>query len=177
MKTATYFFILLLLALPCYSQKEDMLGWEDTRWGMSEEELPNTFKSQLKKLPERNDAFSRGYADYVIQDYELEGRKTTVYFVMDDISNKLAEVYVQYQETESRSSQDAYYNKLETLLTSKYGINGCKERNKSALGERCQWGFSTTTIELSYFWTEKMKYNALTISYRPTLYMPVKKMN
>jgi hypothetical protein len=176
-KIAICFFVLLLFVLPCYSQKEDILGWQDARWGMTEKQLQETFKSELTKLPKR-EIFAQAYTDYAIPDYEIEGRKYTVYFQMDKETNKLSQVLVRYNEMKSRFSQDIYFNGLESLLTRKYGTAGYKKDDKKSghISLERQWVFPTTTIDLSYSWMDLIDFSLLTIRYFPTKSGDLKKV-
>lgn len=160
--------LIILFVLPCYSQKRDLLGWQEARWGMSEKELLEIFKSELKKLPKREN-FNKWYADYSIPNYEINGRKYIVYFQMDGETNKLSQILVQDFAMKADSSKEIYFNGLEALLTRKYGTPGYTKNDRKSylISLSRQWVFPTTTIELGYSWMDEIA-TIITIRYFPT---------
>lgn len=167
MRITISLFALLLFVLPCYSQEtNDALGWQEARWGMSEKELQDTFKSDLKKLDKRQTYFDgENYADYKIPDYEIEGRKYSVFFLMGKESAKLERVVV---TLEKASDEKKLFDELESLLTLKYGevsyMNNDVDSNIISF-ER-QWILPTTTVRLGYLTSPYV--TSLTIQYFPT---------
>lgn len=168
-KNAICFFLLLIFVIPCYSQKDDVLGWQDAYWGMSEKDLQDTFKSRLKKLPKR-EIFVQAYVDYIIQDYEIEGRKYTVYFQMSNETNKLVQVLVRDNVIKSSFPQNIYFSELESLFIAKYGTADYKKNDRESylISLQRRWEFPTSVIELDYTWIDTNDLNLLTIRYFPT---------
>lgn len=168
-RTTIVLVVLMFCVVSSYSQTEDVLGWQDARWGMSEDELLAKFKSQVTKLPKKEN-FSNSYVDYVISDYEIESFKYTVYFHMDKDSSKLCQIVIRDNVTKSLVSRDRLFPFLESLLTRKYGVPGYKKEEKkpSDVSLERQWIFPTTTISLSYLWMSIGELNSLTIRYFPS---------
>ena len=154
------------------AQTTDVLGWQEAKWNMSEQELLDTFKPKITKLDKRkilSDDY--GYEDYAILDYEIEGNKFTVYFDMDNTTKKLKRVQLRLNEGESLISKDSLYFPLyESLLTRKYGTPSFKndDRKPRMVVLKRQWIFKTTTIELRYVWSSMGNFSWLTIMYFPS---------
>src|SRR2546421_12952226 len=105
------FGLLLTLSVSFHAQQKDTLGWQDARWGMSETDIVRVFDSKLKKLPKR-EVFVGRHVDYVIPEFEIEDKKFTVFFQMDDDTNKLAQVLIRLNEQKSRIPREPIFNKL-----------------------------------------------------------------
>ena len=166
--------VLILLGPPCYSQQKDVSGWEEARWGMSNEDLVTAFDERLKKLPKR-ELFLGSHVDYVIPEFQLQGKAFTVYFQISDTTKKLSQILIRLIEQESPEPQEKIFSKLESWLKRQYGkpLDLIDERRTSSDGflfidlTRI-WRFPTTTIELGYSWDNQIDANLLTIRYFPT---------
>ncbi|MDQ3819286.1 MAG: hypothetical protein M3247_05555, partial [Thermoproteota archaeon] len=152
------FSLFLILAVPSSSQPKDVVGWQGTRWGMSEQDLIGVFGSRLKKLPKRMD-FLKWHVDYVIPEFQLENNIYTVFFQMDDKTNKLAQVLIRLNEMESQIPREQIFNNLVSLLTREYGSPSGNADNRYSFLVKYKgidlsrtWKFPTTTIELGYGW-------------------------
>jgi hypothetical protein len=164
--------LVLVPGASCYAQPKDVLGWRNARWGMSEQDIVRAFSSKLKKLGKK-DVFFGLHVDYVIPDFGLERELFTVFFQMDDATNKLSQVLIRLNEQESKVAREQIFNRLESLLTSEYGHpNYTKDERYSfefkGIDLSRKWKFPTTTIELGYGWDNQINANLLTISYFPT---------
>ena len=172
MKAALLAAALLLSGVTCRAQQRDVLGWENSRWGMSETNLVNTFGSRLTKLPEPK-SFLNLDTNHVAT-LELAGEPFTVFFQMNKRTNTLSQVLVRLNEMESRLPREELFNKLDSQLTRQYGsaTSRSNERNfistiKSVYLSRT-WKFPTTTLELYYGWDSQIYASLLTIRYFPT---------
>jgi hypothetical protein len=168
------FWLWLALSAPCYSQPKDVLGWQDARWGMSEKDIVRVFGSKLRKLPKRK-AFLKWHVDYVIPEFELENNIYTLFFQMDDDTNKLAQVLIRLNEQESRIPREQTFNSLESLLAREYGAPSDKRDDRYSFLVKFHgidlnrtWKFPTTTVELGYGWDDQIYASLLTIRYFPT---------
>lgn len=110
-KTLTLLGLLFGLIFPCHSQHKDVLGWEDIRWGMSNEDIVRVSGSRLKKLP-KSEVFLGMHVDYAIPEFELEGKKFTVYFQINDATNKLSQILIRLNEQQSRVPRDEIFNSV-----------------------------------------------------------------
>lgn len=166
--------VLLLLSPPCYSQQKDVFGWEGARWGMSNEDLVRTFDARLKKLPKR-ELFLGSHVDYVIPEFELQGKEFTVYFQISDTTKGLSQILIRLTEQESPEPREKIFSNLESLLKRQYGkpLDLIDERRTSSDGflfidlTRI-WRFPTTIVELGYSWDNQIDASLLTIRYFPT---------
>ncbi len=166
--------LLLALISHCYSQQKDVLGWQDTRWGMSNEDIERVFGSKLKKLP-KPEKFLAWHADCVIPEFELEGEKFTVFFQIDNATNKLSQILIRLDEQKSRIPREVIFNRLESMLVREYGplMDRGEDRRSSVIDFSCvelsrKWRFPTTTIELAYGWDNQIDASLLTVRYFPT---------
>jgi len=163
---------LLLSGVNCRAQQQDVLGWENSRWGMSETNLVTTFGSRLTKLPEPK-SFLDLHTNNVAT-LGLAGEPFTVFFQMDNRMNTLSQVLVRLNEMESHVPLEELFNKLDSPLTRQYGSATLRsdERDfKSTIKSvylSHTWKFPTTTVELHYGWDSQIYASLLTISYFPT---------
>jgi len=162
-------FIVLLLSYACFSQKRDILGWENTCWGMKEEDIIRVFGSKLQKLSERKEyTQAGGYVDYVIPKYEKGD--FSVLFLMNNKTRLLSEVYIKYNKENSNISFETQFRRLKVLLDQKYGTASYNkdEKDDSSIYLFSKWEFETTTIELSHLWSPLTKTLVFGISYIPS---------
>ncbi|HEX7318566.1 MAG TPA: hypothetical protein VF297_31955 [Pyrinomonadaceae bacterium] len=147
---------------------KDVLGWQQGWWGMTADELLQTFGSQLQKLPKR-DLYRGTYAEYVIPNYRVDNDPYTVIFQMDNRTNRLAQVIVRSEEYPKESPHPSAFDRLEALLSQKYGsVRYRKDDDEGRFVRReRQWVFPTTTIDLSYSFMQGIS-NGVTIRYYPT---------
>jgi hypothetical protein len=165
--------LLLSLATLSFSQPIDLLGWEKSRWGMSDKDLIAVFGSRLQKLSKRQ-AFLKWHTDYVIP-VELNGGIYTVFFQMTDDTNKLSQVLVRLNEMKSRTPREDLFNVLASSLAHDYGEPAAKTNDRyrfstkfNGLALSHTWRFPTTTIEFAYDWDDQIFASTLTIRYFPT---------
>lgn len=147
---------------------KDVLGWQQGWWGMTADELLQTFGPQVRKLPKR-DIYRGTYAEYVIPDYSVENDPYTVIFQMDNRTNRLAQVVIRSGEYSKDSPYMGAFDRLEALLTQKYGPVRYRkdDDDRRFMKHERQWVFPTTTIELSYTFMQGIS-SDLTIRYYPT---------
>ena len=172
--TVTLLGVVLVLSPPCYSRQKDVFGWQSARWGMSNEDIVRVSGSRLKKLP-KSEVFLGMHVDYVIPEFDLQGKKFTVYFQIDDATNKLSQILIRLNEQKSRVPRKEIFNSLESLLTREYGkpLDKRDDTRSSSIDFSFvdltrTWKFRTTTIELAYGWDNQIDASLLTIRYFPT---------
>ncbi len=166
--------LLFLLSAPGFTQPKDVLGWQDARWGMSEKDIISVFGLKAKKLPERQ-LFLGRYVDYAIPEFVIAGKMFTVFFQMDNDSNKLSQVLVRFNEMKSRTSREDIFNRLVSSLAREYGAPSVKSDERQSFLVKFNrirlnrtWKFPTTTVELNYGWDSQIYASLLTIRYFPT---------
>ena len=163
---------IMTCAATCHPQQKDVLGWEDSRWGMSETRLVNTLGARLTKLP-KPQSFLDLHVDHVIA-LELQGEQFTVFFQMENRTNTLSQVLVRLDEMETRQPREDLFTKLEFWLTKQYGpaTSRSNERDSrsaiKSLALNRTWKFLTTTVELAYEWDNQIYASLLTVRYFPT---------
>lgn len=166
--------LLITLSDSYLAKQKDLLGWEAVRWGMSEKDILKVFGDKLKKLPKRM-AFLRWHSDYVIPNYRLADEIFTVFFQMDDDTNKLSQVLTRLNEQKSQVPRIQLYNRLELILARKFGFPCTKLDNSSSdqsknvqvIDLSCTWKFPTTNVELAYSWDNEIYASLLTVSHSP----------
>jgi hypothetical protein len=165
----------LILALSASgSSQTDLAGWRAARWGMSDSDILRTFGTQLKTLskPQR---FREQHVDLIIPDLKINDHLFTVFFKMDDRTDKLIEVLIRLNEMKSRNRRDDLFSELEMVLTKDYGAPGSKVNKKETPLAKYEywdlrriWRLPTTTVELDYLWDNSSYASTLGIKYFPT---------
>jgi hypothetical protein len=153
------------------SQPKDVAGWQDARWGMSDNDIVRTFGSKLKKLPKKQ-VFRGHHVDYIIPQFEMSGHLFTVFFKMDDRADKLDEVMLRFNEMKSQIPRNDVFDPLESLLAHDYGAPGEKlDKSFKTFGNyqlidvSTVWKFATSSIELDYSWDNHLHISLLAIKY------------
>lgn len=166
--------LLCMLSFLCYSQQNDVAGWEQFRWGMSNEDIVRVAGPRLKKLP-KSEVFLGMHVDYVIPQFQLEGENFTIYFQIDNATNKLSQILIRLNQQKSRLPREEIFNSLESFLARQYGkpMDKRDDRRSSSIDFSFVdltriWKFPTTTIELAYGWDNQIDASLLTIRYYPT---------
>lgn len=187
----TLVLALVLLSLPSVSAQtaspsKDLLGWQETRWGMTEKELLQAITPAPLKLDKRSylsrggdngKPFDRyGYADYYTT-IKVLGEDYRVSFYMDVKTDRLMQVTL---EPAIYGSSDyipeAAFTQLSEALTQKYGTPTGQEddRSKGAftrtkqVSRMRQWVFPTSSIRLYYMALEDVRMYSLSVTYSPS---------
>src|SRR5438270_13233891 len=106
---------------------------------MQEDQIVAAFGPRVKKLKKRA-KFISTYADYTIPDYEIDGRTYTVFFEMDNTTNRLSEVLVRLNEMKSKTPREDVFAGLETLLTKTLGNPASKiDKRPDYSGTSYRW--------------------------------------
>src|SRR5947209_7188490 len=120
---------------------DDLLGWQQTRWGMSEAEIiVSVGKEQLKKTPRQK--YQGMYSDLMIPSVDVGKIPFDIIFQMEEASNQLSQVLVSNIGDPQLGCAGAVAA-ARKLLTERFGT---PERIGSSDG--WQWVFPTTTIEI-----------------------------
>jgi hypothetical protein len=145
-----------------------VLGWQDARWGMTEDDLVRTFGSSLQRLPKR-ELFQGAYVDQVIPNFILNGEVFTVRFQMDPRTKRLIQILIRLDQMDSSSSRSDAFFSVEELLQQKYGAPTYKkDETEHLISLDRRWVYPTTTIELHYSFIRSISASTLTISYFPS---------
>ena len=163
--------LFLVMNLTGYSQRNDVAGWEQYRWGMSNEDIGRTADLRLTKLT-KSEKFLGMHVDYIIPQYQIKGEVFTVYFQIEDNSGELRQILIRLNAQKSKAPREEIF---ESLLARQYGeaLDKIDERRTSTdnfkfIDLTRVWRFPTTTIELAYGWDNQIDASLLTIRYFPT---------
>ena len=125
---------------------EDVLGWEDTRWGMSTAELDAVISKKGAQISDHTDwgrVYDEGdlprYSERIIRSFLFGGHPFMVVFQMANATDRLLEVWV--------TQHDATHQLTELVrkeCEKKFG----QPNEKGTRLEQCEWVFPTTTIGL-----------------------------
>jgi hypothetical protein len=176
------FLLLILLASTAFAQmsgpdKKDVLGWQETRWGMTQDELFKLFSDSIVKRSQRNfylkpggSSERYGYVDYVIPEMKVAGDVFEVSFVMDIKTYQLIEVDLSLKDyKKAASTQSIVFDKLEELLTQKYGPPTYKNESITSVVNRVRhWAFHTTTIKLDFHYMKGIDMTIFHLTYEPS---------
>jgi hypothetical protein len=165
-------FSLFIALTGIANSQTDVAGWDKARWGMSNGELIQTFGSQLKKLPKRQRWSLHQYVDYTIPDLRINSQSFTVFFKMDDRTDKLIEVLIRFNETKSKKHRDDVFADVEASFVKTYGVPRWSRDKIETPAPKLEywdleriWRFPTTTIELAYLWDNSLYASILGIKY------------
>jgi hypothetical protein len=172
MKTiATIALAVLLLTASTSSQNKpkDVQGWEETRWGMTSEEIGKTLGSRARKLA-NIEGYGNGYYEYLVPGINLQGLSFTALLVMDYNTMKLSRVDLRLDEYKSEKPREDVFGALESMLTALYGPPDTKkdERRSDQWTMARDWRFQTTTIELGLYWHSDDHSGNVGIYYSPS---------
>jgi hypothetical protein len=140
------------------SFNQDVNGWQNARWGMTEGELIRTFGSSLTKSPQREKQQGK-YSDYAIKNYIIDDIKFIVSFFMSDLTNKLVEIRMTKQWNPNKPANNYEFNKLASLLMNKYGQSA--RETDDGYNKTIEWSFPSTSIKLSLFNAGSMGENSI----------------
>lgn len=152
-------FAMILLPFQISAQPKDVKGWSKARWGMTEKEIENAFKAEIKRrsdpIIDKQDGI---YVNLEIHDLTFENAKFSARFVMDDKTDQLTEVVLSPKGTHF----GMLFGILERKLVAKYGPVTYKDRDdidmqkigKNGFGHdeiSRLWRFPSTTVTLKYW--------------------------
>src|SRR5258708_6552003 len=149
-RAAAVFGLVIALTSVGHSKPKDVPGWRSARWGMTTAQLVQALGSQAQKQPTW-ELYGDGSYEYLVPGIKLQGQSFTGFLVMNQ-EGKLGAVDVRLDEMESSVPREDVFNKLESLLTKRYGAPDSKkdERPSKApiqtLTLSCTCRFPTTTL-------------------------------
>ena len=139
----------LLFAAAGASARDDLLGWQGTRWGMDEDALFAVHGDALRPLPGRQ-IYGGAYAEQTLSGIEIGGEPFMAVFQMEHGTDRLQQVLLRW--TRRQPSERANRAILDALRA-RYGREDlvCRVPKAGAgdlIVERV-WRFPTTTVHLS----------------------------
>jgi len=164
--------IVLLFSVSTSSQNKskDIQGWEETRWGMTSDEIGKALGSRAQKLTDF-EGYGYGYYEYLVPEITLRGSTFTALLIMD-YTGKLSSVDVRSNEYESQKPQRDIFDALDSMLIAQYGAPDAKKDEPSSGQVHLShiWKFQTSTGELWLYWDNHSRpvSSNVGISYYPT---------
>jgi hypothetical protein len=129
------------------AEPSELEGWDKSKWGMTEDEILEAFKGEVKKLPKPED-FKFAYANLWIPKFKIDSQEFNVYFQMGKETKKLEQVRIEAKGT----YLVGVFGHLEQLLTQKYGPPVYKDTEKTPMlrmvTTKRQWNLPKTVIRL-----------------------------
>jgi len=168
-RTIVLLAICYLIPVTVSAQSADVLGWEQTRWGMSAEELATAVGPDLVVRQLGN-----GRTEYSLADYRLGGQTFGVRFVRD-FAGRLIEVRVGSGFTNINRMEDA--KTLEASLVNAHGRfthvianRTVDDGNTRLVIRKLKWLLPTTTIIFHHGMTvvPEGTHDTLTVRYSST---------
>jgi hypothetical protein len=128
---------------------DDLAGWQNTRWGMTRDEVlatvgPQNLARQHVGVPD--DAW---YCDYIIPAVSVGPYTFTIYFQMDSRSQKLFQVRLTHVRENPDCEPVRAFDTALHMLTERFGTP-----QRVGTEEEWEWAFATTTIRLSTLFVE-----------------------
>jgi hypothetical protein len=130
----------------------DPKGWREARWGMSGEDLAQTFKGTLEPV-----GATLEYNQYVVKQrimrVDIAGRPFVVLFQLDKSSEKLKQVLLQFRGSRPMHTD---YVEVGKALTAEFGApaktrgTGDYSGSFPSYATEMRWCFPTTEIVLRY---------------------------
>ena len=137
--------------------EKDINGWRKAKWGMTERQIVNVFSGEAIQLPAKEEHKEGSYANLGINNYDIDGDKYKVRFLMDKNTQKLKEVIIMPM---MKNPYDFYYKRLQEMLIDKYGSPDYNreetdpDRVATKTDYKTVWNFPSTKIELTYIQVE-----------------------
>jgi hypothetical protein len=151
---------------PTSAPPQDVLGWQEARWGMTAADLRRTFGEALQQRPRRAGETTTG-VEYVLPQVLLHDASFTVHFHMDTSTHHLTTIVLQWNHTAEGPPRQASFVRLATVLSHQYGAPTAHHEafKFESLVRSRTWTFPTTNIALQN--SSNRLSNALTLTYRP----------
>ena len=129
------------------SKGDNIEGWNNLQWGMTEEAILKAFEGQAEQLLESLQ-FARSYANLRIRDMDIGGNQHEVLFQMDVETNRLGQILLRPKEKPSQNT----FKELEKTLIQIYGTPNHTVNEEEGAYQHYErtWHFPTTTIVLNF---------------------------
>ena len=143
------FIFLALFTINLFAQLQDVEGWSNAKWGMTEDDLLKAFEGQIIKLAIPNQ-YQNSYSNLEIPHVEINRDQYKVSFLMDNQTKRLTQVNITPLD---KSALIVTFRSLEESLILKYGQPTYKndENTRYVESHKRTWNFPTTVITLMYF--------------------------
>jgi len=145
-----------------FAQPPDVIGWNKSKWGMTEQEIIEAFNGQVQKVELTNTKYN-----LEIDNFNLVDKQFRVIFVIDENSNLLKSVIIKPNSNLDWSQKYTAFTRLEEDLNKKYGepFNIKTEIKNGPYAER-EWILPSTVITLKYWSNSKRNTSSVVLEYR-----------
>lgn len=144
---------------------DDLVGWGDTRWGMTDAELNVALGASAQPyVPKEGHEYTGVYVDRHVPGVSVASVAFNVLLQMDRESRTLVQVL--FHSTLDPAGGMIEFNQVEEMLMRKYGTPTSRTSPLAGIATST-WLFPTTTIVLDQLGFSGV-YRQLTIAYRPT---------
>lgn len=158
------------LTINAGTKPKDVYGWDNTKWGMTVEELRSVIGKDLKERNPKQDEQDKMYSGFELRHIKMGQGKFRASFWMDEDSNKLTRIVFVPEGQPKKYEWAETFIKLENYLVEKYGDpNVEKTSNDPGTSADRKWIFPTTEIELSYLSLEGSELLLLVFSQTETI--------
>jgi hypothetical protein len=151
---------------------DDLPGWQNTRWGMTETEVTRTLGAPLTTLP-ASLARSLDAVAALTTSVEMAGSHYDAILLFPDDTRRLGRVLIRTLDY-SREHALMLHATLQRALTRQYGPPGETESGGSTASLE-RWTFKTTTVVLSMYTDTSLPGRHVTqvaVTYAPTATAP-----
>ena len=129
---------------------DDLPGWRDSRWGMTEDEVERAFGDDATRLPGRW-LYGGAYADLAVRDVEIAGLEFTAYLQMNAQTDRLQQVLLERRRV---GALPAAFEQLVDGLIETLGppATDCAQAKSGGqpLDYQLTWRFPSTTVHAKF---------------------------
>ena len=147
-KILLWCIVISLISVTSWAQPPiDIKGWNNTSWGMTEENIRQSFKGQITDVKKQEIDEGKFYRNLKLKEYNIDGVNFDVLFEMGSTDNKLRRVRLVCSP-----SLPSYFSQFEQLLTEKYGQPKSKDESQShgSFDKTASWSLPSTQIQLIF---------------------------
>lgn len=140
---------------------DDLLGWQNTRWGMTEEEIIEHMPdAPFQPVPHQD--FGTAYCKLILSRVKIGDSAFEVLMQMNKDTDRLSHVLIKNDGDPSYAADKTVFNDTLRILTERFG-----KPARTATSNAYNWTHPTTTVEL---FTIEIKdiLCRIAVSFRPT---------
>jgi hypothetical protein len=128
---------------------DDLPGWQQTRWGMTESEIIEAVGSErLRRIP--REVGNNWYADLTIQNVEIGRFQFDITFQMANDTHRLQQVMIRHEAPADKEPTTEFRSTMQ-ILSERFG-----SPTRLGTSDTWAWSFPTTTIYLDTFCLQDM---------------------
>ncbi|MEQ9609514.1 MAG: hypothetical protein RLN99_17785 [Kiloniellaceae bacterium] len=147
---ATVLLLGLMVLGGAAAARDDVAGWDATRWGMTEAQIESALGERVVRLPGRW-LYGNAYADLAVEDVDVGGLAFTAYLQINAESHRLQQVLLERRRTQA---VPGVFDALIDALEDGYGPPDevCTQAKSGGepLDYQLTWRFATTTLHAKF---------------------------